>query len=151
MANPGIAPPDPTTEIGQLRYILGDVDYVALVPPVSGQGDYEAFSDAELQALLDMSGGSFPTAVGYAYLKLAGLAAGQAIDWRSDDLRVNLSRTPDELRKIAQLWFDRGSAASGAVDIFELAPVRTGCGCRHHEYDRPYWPFGIMGCCPCVL
>lgn len=127
MANIGVAPPDVETEIGALRYAIGDTVYVPLDPPVEGFGDYEIFSDAELQALLNMGGGIPANAIGYAYLKLAGVAAGQSVAWKSDDLSLDLSKTPADLRAIAAMWFEQGEAALAATDIFDVFPtVGTG-------------------------
>lgn len=124
--NPGVYPLVPTSDIGKMRLIIGDTESVPYDPVQPGYQNYAAFSDAELQALLDMSGGDFATAVGYAYLKLAGSAAGQSVEWSSDDLRVNLSKTPGELRQIAELWFGRGAA----VDFLEIVPTGRRCHCE---------------------
>lgn len=123
MVNIGVAPPDPSTEIGSLRYAIGDTEYNPLVPPVEGFGDYEIFSDAELQSLLDMGGGIPANAIGFAYLKLAGQAASTAIDWKSDDLSLSMSKTPAELRAIAAMWFSQGEAALANADIFDIFPT----------------------------
>lgn len=122
----GIAPPDPSTPIGSIRYLIGDYEWVELDPPVEGVGEYAAFSDEELEALLTSSDGSESRAVGYAFLKLAGKSAAQAISWASDDLRLNLEKVPSELRAIAKMWFeqaDEEDIASGEADIFEIFPT----------------------------
>lgn len=132
--NPGVYPINASTDVGQMRYLLGDTESTAYDPVEAGYQNYEFFSDAELQALLTMAGDSIPTAVGYAYLKLAGAAAGQSVEWQSDDLRVSLSKTPGELRQIAQMWFDQGSSEAGNIDIFELVNVNS-CTCPCHNYE----------------
>lgn len=109
--------------MGNLRYLIGDYTYVPLDPPVPGQGEYAAFSDAELEALLAMSNGNASRAVGYAYLKLAGAAAGEAVSWATDDLRLSLEKTPAELRAVAQMWFSQADDEdndSGAGEYFDL-------------------------------
>lgn len=140
MANIGVAPPDPATEIGSLRYAIGDTEYSALVPPVAGFGDYELFSDLELQSLLDMGGGFPANAIGYAYLKLAGVAAGQAVSWKSDDLALDLSKTPAELRAIAALWFAQGEAAANSEEYFDIVPLGSRCN-RPAELAEWPWPW----------
>lgn len=127
--NDGAYPIDLTTDVGSLRSVLGDTVGEEYDPPEAGRRNYEVFGDVELQALLNMSGDSVPSAVGYAYLKLAGLAAGQSVDWRSDDLSVTLSKTPAELRAIAQLWFDRGSLLDGEEGFFLSGEFGSACGC----------------------
>lgn len=125
----GAYPIDITTDVGNLRTMLGDTAGEEYDPPEAGHRNYEAFSDTELQALLNMSNDSVLTAVGYAYLKLAGLAAGQSVDWRSDDLSVTLSKTPAELRAIAQMWFDRGMMADSAEGFFLSGEFAENCEC----------------------
>lgn len=143
MANLGVAPPNPATEIGSLRYAIGDTVYVALVPPVQGFGDYELFSDAELQSLLDMGGGIPANAIGYAYLKLAGIAAGQSVAWKSDDLSLDLSKTPAELRAIAALWFERGDAAGNNAEYFDIVPLGYRASRPDELAEWPWpWPGG---------
>lgn len=134
--NPGVFPlSDAPDAIQQMRYLTGDTESVPYDPPVAGYQNYAAFSDGELQALLDLADGVAPVAVGYAFLKLAGFTAGQAFEWASDDLRVSLAKTPQQLREIAQMWFDRGSAEAGNVDIFEVFQVGRTCACQCHTYE----------------
>ena len=118
--SPGVYPLDPETPIGQMRLILGDTESTPYDPVEAGFQNYEVFSDDELQALLTMSDDSFPRGVGYAYLKLAGLAANEAVDWRSDDLAMTLSKRSSELRLIAQSWFDRADMQDASEDIFDV-------------------------------
>jgi hypothetical protein len=136
----GIAPPDPSTPVGSLRYVIGDYEYVALSPAVAGYGNYAAFSDAELEALLTMSEDNQSRAVGYAYLKLAGKSAAQAIAWASDDLRLNLEKVPSELRAIAKMWFeqaDEEDISGGSAEYFDLVPLRV----RNAQSDElAEWP-----------
>lgn len=118
--NPGQTPIDVSTPVGQMRMVIGDTIGTAYVPDEPGYADYASFSDAELQALLTTSADSIPRAVGYAYLKLAGIAASEAVDWKSDDQSVTLSKRATELRAIAQLWFDRATDEDASTDIFEI-------------------------------
>jgi len=57
MANKGVAPVDTSTAVGQFRVDVGDTDYKALVPAETGFGDFQYFSDLELQSALDATGG----------------------------------------------------------------------------------------------
>ena len=130
---PGAIPVDPMTPVGALRFSLGDYQYELYVPDEPGFANFAAFSDAELSALLEMGEGISQNAIGYAYLKLAGVAAGRAVEWASDDLRLSLSKTPTELRAIAALWFERGDAAALAgEDYFDIVP--TGSEYEYYEY-----------------
>ena len=74
MANKGVAPADLTTDVGRLRAILGDMDYVPLDPPEAGFGDYGMYSDGELSVFLgqgeSVEGGAY-----FAYMQMAAAAA----------------------------------------------------------------------------
>jgi len=120
--NRGIAPPDPSTPVGQLRGALGDTEYKELDPPEEGYGSYENFGDTELEALLAMSDGSPTRAAGYGYLKLAAQAANEAVDWASDDKRVTMSKRAEWLTKQAQIWFDLADSGdqSAVNNYFDL-------------------------------
>lgn len=144
--NPGAYPVDITTAVGQVRYTVGDTVSTAYDPVEAGYQNYEFFSDTELEVLLSMAGDSVPGAVGYAYLKFAGAAAGSAVDWASDDLRVTLSKTPAELRATASMWFERASVDSLGDDFFI---VDTGIACDpvpelagRYCYTCFSWPCG---------
>lgn len=120
--NKGVAPPDFTTQVGQLRSALKDVTYVPLDPPETGYGNYTQFSDLELEGLLARAGGSSTRATGFAYLELAGQAASQAVDWASDDQRVTLSKRASALTAIAAMWLERadGEDAASGLDSFAV-------------------------------
>lgn len=110
MSNPGIAPPDYTTTLGQLRAIIGDVTYVDLVPPVSGQGDYTNYSDQQLQSFLDMGNDNLAYGAGYAYMQLAAVAAAQAVNVKTADEQIDLTKRADALRELSAEWFTRGDS-----------------------------------------
>lgn len=116
MANPGVAPLDPTSEVGKFRLMIGDTEYVPLDPPEPGFGDYTLFSDAEIEVFLEQGEGPEEAAY-FAYLQLAGSAALEAKSVKDFDLQVDLSKRAQELRLIAQMWRDRADALS--ADIFE--------------------------------
>lgn len=119
--NKGIAPPDFTTQVGQLRSALKDVAYTA-IPEEPGFGEYESFSDIELEGLLARAGGSSTRATGFAYLELSGQAASQALEWASDDQRVNLAKRAAALLEVAKFWFTQADVedlAAGA-DYFAI-------------------------------
>lgn len=120
--NKGVAPPDFTTQVGQLRSALKDTAWVELAPPEAGYGNYPQFSDLELEGLLARAGGSSLRATGFAYLELAAQAASQAVDWASDDQRVTLSKRATALTAVAALWLERADAedAAAGADFFAV-------------------------------
>lgn len=128
MAHAGVSPLDPLTAVGQLRVNIGDTLSIALVPPVSGQADYANFSDADLEALLALSGDSVYRATGSAYMRLAAEYSALGRSVKTDDLGLDTRGRGSDLLKIAQFWFERADVAdqSEADDYFELvAPSFT--------------------------
>lgn len=88
-----------------VRLILGDINAVDLVPPVSGQGNYAWFSDAEISAFVTQSEGNYLRAVGFAILQLATGAAQKGINVKTDDLSVDASVRGTSLTAIAMDYF----------------------------------------------
>ena len=118
--NKGVAPPDISTEVGKFRALVGDLSYTELDPPVSGFGNYALFSDAEIEVFLDL-GDSQEMAAYYAFMQLAASAARTSTSVSDFDLKIDTTKTPVELRMIAQAWKDKADAAS--ADVFELFDV----------------------------
>lgn len=139
--NPGIAPPDAGTDIGQLRYLIPDTTYVPLEEPIAGQGSYDWFSDVALQVFLDRSGDDVDKAVIKAWEQIADYYASEAFSVTTDDLRVDLT-------KRAQFWRDKADRAAAALadDIFVLAHMGPPCGCRCHAELAGWWNCGTCSC-----
>lgn len=107
MTNSGIYPLDPTSSVGQLRTLIGDVE---ATPIDDTHGDYVNFSDDQLSAYLATGADSQAYAAGYAYMALAAQAAAQAINVKTADEQVDLTKRADALRQIAAEWFARGDS-----------------------------------------
>lgn len=125
MANPGVAPLNPATPVGQVRLNLGDTTYVPLVPPVEGQGDYNNFSDEAIEGFIAAASGNPASATGYGYLQLAAIAASSGSNVVTDDLQVDTSKRATEFRQIAAAWFGRGAdadAEAGLNEYFNIVP-----------------------------
>jgi hypothetical protein len=98
MANFGVSPVDYDTDVGKVRVLLGDTEAENVE---SGIGEYMYFSDAEINAFLDMYGDNVKLAAARA---IEVIAASQALllkSWSSDDLTVNGDKIAESLRKIA--------------------------------------------------
>jgi len=128
--NRGVAPLDPDSEVGQIRALLGDTEFEPLDPPETGYGNYEMYSDDELQAFVDV-GGSVEGGMFHAYMQMAGEAAKESRVVQDFDLRIDLTKRSADLRAIALEWRDRADVA--AADIFELYPVVKGSSLRPPE------------------
>lgn len=137
--NPGQWPVDLSSDVGQFRALIGDLNAVPYDPDEPGFGNFEKFSDAEIEAYLLAGGGSIPRGIGFAYLYLAGQAAMQSASVKDYDLQIDETKRAGDLRAIAQFWFDRADEdddASGANDIFETFDM-VGSRCRHELAECP--------------
>jgi hypothetical protein len=121
MSNSGVAPYDPSTLVGKVRVVTGDVNYGT---PVGGFAEYEMFSDDEIEAFLVESEDSVLRAAAYGYLALSGRASLQAKTVKDYDLSVDLKAVAAELRKQADDLFKRADekdGRDGVSDVFEWA------------------------------
>jgi len=138
MANIGIAPYDASTSVGQVRILTGDVNYT---DAGGGNGNYEMFSDAEIEGFLLASEDNTVRGAGFAYLALAGRASLDAKSVKDYDLSVDLKARSAELRKQGMEFFaqaDEKDKRDGVSDVFELA--RTGRPYTVAELAEPeYW------------
>lgn len=135
--NRGVVPVDPTSAVGQVRLLVGDLDYENYDPVQTGYGIFANFSDEEIAGFVLAGGGSITRASGYAYLRLAALAASGAISWKSDDQAVDAKQVATEFRLLANIAFaqaddaDAGGASSFSIDN----PYTSTCDtlCVHAE------------------
>lgn len=142
--NRGVAPLEPTTDVGKLRQIIGDTSYIDLTPPESGFGNYENFGDEQLESFLAMGGGTnLAYGAGYAYLTLAAQFTSEAIKVVTDDLSIDLSARADGMRKLAAEWFSRGDAAdtAGSNNYFNIVYPEYERDCEEYPElaQRPSW------------
>ena len=123
-ANMGIAPPDYTTEIGQVRLATSDTDASNIA---SGQGEYVWSSDAEITALIAMTGS--PQRAALRILRLVAMTpAMQYKKWSSADLAVD---GPAITRALRELINDIEKSLNSADDaaasaIFQIVPTGGG-------------------------
>ena len=98
MANFGVSPVDFNTDVGKVRVLLGDTEAENVE---SGIGEYMYFSDAEINAFLEMYGENVKLAAARAMETIASSQALLLKSWSTDDLAVNGDRIAESLRKIA--------------------------------------------------
>lgn len=137
--NPGQWPVDLSSDVGQFRALIGDLNAVPYDPDEPGFGNFEKFSDAEIEAYLLAGGGSIPRGIGFAYLYLAGQAAMQSASVKDYDLQIDETKRAGDLRAIAQFWFDQADDSddnAGLNDIFETFDM-VGSRCRHELAECP--------------
>lgn len=137
--NRGVAPPNPATDIGQVRLLAGDSSFTPLDPPETGYGSYKIFSDAEIQAFLDMAGGSIPRAISLAYGQIAAAWASTGATIKTDDLSYSAKDSIGNWMALSKYWGDLADAADdkAANDMFDLVVVRGEHGFRKPE-AAPY-------------
>lgn len=142
MANPGIAPLDPTTDVGRLRALLADTSYVPLDPPVAGQGGYAIFSDADLIAYLAL-GSADPlrsAAIATRRLALEYSAKGKSV--KTDDLAIDLRSRGKDLLEVAESFDSAANSAaeSDANDYFNIVPFGDSPFGGHGHAEGALWP-----------
>ncbi len=132
--NLGLQPLNPESAISQLRGALGDTAFVELTPastPVDGyrEVNYAQYSDAQLAAALEVAGENVSRAAGNLTLTLAIELAAESKMVRTDDLTIDLRGRANELRLIAQQFFEDADRidANAAADFFGIAsfPIVT--------------------------
>jgi hypothetical protein len=142
MANSGVAPYDPSTLVGKVRILTGDVTYGAIV---GGLADYVLFSDEEIEAFLVAGEDNTLRAAGFAYMALAGVAAIDAKSVKDYDLSIDLRSRADKLREQAIAYFkqaDEKDVRDGVSDVFEL--TRTGRDYTYAELaERENWLWNL--------
>ena len=124
--NRGIAPPDRSTDVGKMRYALGDSDYKP-IPDDPGYGDYALFSDAELETLIELAGGNVPRAVAMAYRKIGAQWTSLGATIKTDDLSYSAKDSVGNWRSLADDW-DKiaDDQEQRAIDnYFDLVDVGT--------------------------
>lgn len=128
MANQGVAPPDFTTAVGQVRLLIGDTDPV--VDDGAVLGSYVFYSDAEIAALLGIYGPD-PRRTAAAMLRTIAMTPALLLKkFQSADVAVDGPAVADSLLAIAAALEE--SIASGAAEFAKLG--RTGARV-HTDYD----------------
>lgn len=139
MANIGVAPPDYSTQVGQFRLLANDTAYTELDPPVSGQGIYTMWSDAEIQGFIAANPTNLNYAIAAAYFSLAAQAAltGQSV--KDHDLALDTRNRASDLTAIANYYTGKGDEESGGAEYFDVVPT----GARHPNLppELSPWPW----------
>lgn len=142
MGTSGITPPDVTTNTGKVRYLIGDITFVG--SGQTGIGDYNKFSDRDIEDFLTVASDNPFRAAGYIYHQWAALAADESKVVTDVDLKVDLTFRHDALTERAKWFFDqalieeeRAAVADGSA--FQI--VHTGRYPHHfhnrwHNYDE---------------
>ena len=116
MANSGVSPVDLTTDVGQIRLLLGDTD-------ANEAGEYLWFSDEELEALAGLYNGSVKRAAARALRIVAASHALILKKWSQNDQSVDGPAVAEALRQIAKDYeAEADSEEQTGAGFFELVP-----------------------------
>jgi predicted type IV restriction endonuclease len=137
MPNLGSIPVDFTTPLGLVRSNLGDVSYKDTT--LAGQGDFNYFSDDELNAFLQAGSGSVYRATATAFLQWAAVAADEAGIITDVDLKVDLTKRATLLAQRADYFLAKADAEDEAKagDSFLIVPTGRTVP-RHAELSWDY-------------
>lgn len=137
----GASPINPATPAGALRLLVGDTESIPLDPDVPGFADYNQWGDAALEVALAAQGGSQLRAAGTLYLQLAAAFTISGRSIKTDDLAIDTKGRGNDLRAVAQSFFDEATAADNAAtnDFFQIVPFagRAGRACRTRPEGTP--------------
>lgn len=150
--NRGVAPPDPGTDVGRVRLLSGDVDYVELVPPEVGFGNYSIWSDAQIEAALEASGGSIPRTIAMLYSGLAASWASTGATIRTDDLTYSVKDSVGNWLTLAAYWKKVADDEEERAinDYFDLVSVRGGDrACKPELAQWRACNCGLFSCIRC--
>lgn len=129
--NRGVAPPDPTTDVGKMRLALGDSDYRPYEPPQPGYGMYQLFSDAELNAFLELADNNVARAIAMAYRQIGASWASSGATVKTDDLTYSAKDSVGNWINLASYWDKVADdqderAANNFFDLVDLGATRRG-------------------------
>lgn len=145
----GIAPADPTTDVGKFRFAAGDSEYQPYDPPQEGFGLYQLWSDDDIVGLLAVAGGSIARAVSLAYLQIGATYAATGATIKTDDLSVSVKDSVGNWLSLANFWRSVADdeAANGANDMFEMVDTRAEDSPWRKPEASP-WPLSHFGFTP---
>lgn len=121
---------DPASTVGQIRLLIDDTNT-----------DSPVFSDAELNAFLDLNDDSVLRAAAQALLMIAGSEARLAKKITSQDLQTDGPAVAAELRaqaKALRLQADEDEAATSGAGVFEIVEYPYGQAATP-ELTEPTW------------
>ncbi|MFF2388880.1 hypothetical protein [Agromyces sp. NPDC058104] len=143
MEHPGADPIDGASDVGKLRYEIGDTEHVPLDPVVAGQVSYGYFSDADLASMLAVADGSILRAAGHAYRRLAAEQAFEGQTVRDLHLSVDTTRRGTQLLAIAESFVKEAEAleeqARLTEDAFVIVPTGSRSAFRESVFDPENW------------
>lgn len=99
MDNLGVFPLDPESPVTEFRLLAGDA--VATPTEEIGEGQFELWSDGDIELYMSYNPDNVYRAIASAFTALAGQAAVQAKTIKDYDLQVNMEKRSDKLLSVA--------------------------------------------------
>lgn len=129
--NVGIAPPDKATNVGKMRFALGDSEWIDLEPPQVGFGQYQLFSDAELETFLELADNNIARAIAMAYRQIGASWASSGATVKTDDLTYSAKDSVGNWVNLAAHWDKVADdqderAVNNFFDLVDLGATRRG-------------------------
>lgn len=141
--NRGVAPPDKSTDVGKMRFALGDSEYTEYDPPQPGFGMYQLFSDDELETFLALADGNVARAIAMAYRQIGASWASTGATIKTDDLTYSAKDSVGNWLNLAAYWDKVADdqdqrAVDNLFDLVDLGATRKG-RCKPEASPWP-WP-----------
>lgn len=133
--NVGIAPPDKTTNVGKVRFALGDSEWVPTDDPaIPGMGQYQLFSDDELETFLELADDNVARAIAMAYRQIGASWASSGATVKTDDLTYSAKDSVGNWLNLAAYWDKVADnqderAVNNFFDLVDLGATRRGEPC----------------------
>lgn len=140
--NVGVAPPDKTTNVGKMRFALGDSEFEPLDPPEAGKGQYQLFSDDELETFLELADDNVARAIAMAYRQIGASWASTGATIKTDDLTYSAKDSVGNWLNLAAYW-DKvaDDQDQRAIDnYFDLVEVGAANRNRPCKAEAMPWP-----------
>lgn len=133
MSNLGVFPLEPDTDVSDFRVLAGDAN---ATPTVEGFGEFNLWSDSEIETYLRIAPLNIYRAIALAYTALAGQTAVQAKMVKDYDLTVDTTKRADKLRAMAEHFTNLANEheVEGGTDFF------ISVGHREHQPDINFPP-----------
>lgn len=118
---------DPTTDRGKVRLLVADTDV--------GNENKRIFSDAEIDAFLDLENNEVYPAAAAACRSVSASASKSAIAWRALDRRIDKKDVPEHFRDLADKYEERAVRGEPAEEVSSMAYEVTGFGVDRTEHE----------------
>ncbi len=86
---------------------------------ISGDYEFAAFSDADLQAFLDHAGGNLALAAGEALTSLIA-DRNRLVTWSRGDARIDYDRLRRDLSEVARRFYNQGASESAGATVKDV-------------------------------